>query len=185
MNCDRVCSTPFGITACVTEELLLAKGAHDSAQRLSASLLASPPSPRRASPPPTSAQRLSASLLASPQRSLTMPPAVTKCAQRLSASLLASPAEREHGGRRDGGAQRLSASLLASPTENFGGTAVTYKCSTPFGITACVTNCFSSRPARWRTVLNAFRHHCLRHRGPGKVAFQLELRLPSSSTSFL
>ena len=116
---------------------------------------------KRWQPARSCAQRLSASLLTS-RAAARGSCADGASAQRLSASLLTSPPVRHPEWCGGSGAQRLSASLLTSHTrmvEEF----ASIKCSTPFGITAYVTRRHAQTSRETHGVLNAFRHHCLRH----------------------
>ena len=84
------------------------------------------------------------------------------------------------------GAQRLSASLRSTRHADHHSQRVRL-CSTPFGITAFDTSVGSwVGPQVWGRVLNAFRHHCVRHpafnASTGRVRFRAQ-RLSASLRS--
>ena len=90
-------------------------------------------------------------------------PIHTLRAQRLSASLLTShykPAVLYHGPGWCSTPFGITAYVTFEDVDNW---LQPHKCSTPFGITAYVTHRALPQERPRHLVLNAFRHHCLRH----------------------
>ena len=114
-------------------------------------------------PPLRCAQRLSASLDSARVRSRPTSSA-TAGAQRLSASLDSAPITHSARIWSRKCAQRLSASLDSAQQSHPTPTGVTV-CSTPFGITGFGTGVAAEAGPPQVDVLNAFRHHWIRHSG--------------------